>query len=196
MVGARNNRNVEDEAPTVRLPEQHTALLDPLGYDVDASHGRLSQKQPQVPPAKAADQVKWVSRQPSCLELDNASLVAEYEALKKAEASGKIDLDITSPAGFYYHHNILGEVLDRIDALIKLAENIKGAKDEYKLKLGDESYNWTINANHNGIVRVLDSGGYKRAVRSSWNLSSPSRVVLAKNGALTIRRNTSMSTAD
>lgn len=167
MVGARNNRNVEDEAPTVRLPEQHTALLDPLGYDVDASHGRLSQKQPQVPPAKAADQVKWVSRQPSCLELDNASLVAEYEALKKAEASGKIDLDITSPAGFYYHHNILGEVLDRIDALIKLAENIKGAKDEYKLKLGDESYNWTINANHNGIVRVLDSGGYKRAVRSS-----------------------------
>ena len=165
MVGARNNRNVEDEAPTVRLPEQHTALLDPLGYDVDASHGRLSQKQPQVPPAKAADQVNWVTRQPSCLELDNASLVAEYEALKKAEASGKIDFR-QSPAKSYFN-NIWSEVLDRINALIKLVEVIEEAKSEYKLKLGDETYNWVIHSIHNELVKVLDGGGYKRAVRSS-----------------------------
>lgn len=27
MVGPDNNKNAEDEAPTVRLPETHTALL-------------------------------------------------------------------------------------------------------------------------------------------------------------------------
>lgn len=30
MVGPDNNKNAEDEAPTVRLPETHTALFDPI----------------------------------------------------------------------------------------------------------------------------------------------------------------------
>ena len=34
MVGPDNNKNAEDEAPTVRLPETHTALFAPLGYPV------------------------------------------------------------------------------------------------------------------------------------------------------------------
>lgn len=39
MVGPDNNKNAEDEAPTVRLPETHTALFAPLGYPVEATYG-------------------------------------------------------------------------------------------------------------------------------------------------------------
>ena len=39
MVGPSNNRNAEDQAPTVRIPKNHTALLAPLGYDIGPEYG-------------------------------------------------------------------------------------------------------------------------------------------------------------
>ncbi len=163
IMGPDGNRNMEDEEPTTRILEQHTALLAPYGYDVDAKYGRLSQK-PQVPPAKAADQVDWVGKQPQ-MELDNASLVAEYKKLKEAEAGGKIDFSF-SPA-WHYLENIEGILLDRINAIEGVYKGIQEARSEYKMKVGDETYNWVINGIHDRLVRTLDSGGYKQAVRSS-----------------------------
>lgn len=161
VLGPDGNRNAEDEAPTVRLPEKHTALLAPLGYDIDSKDGRLSQK-PQVPPAKAADQVNWRSNQPAA-NLDNASMVAEYNILNEAAASGKVDFDL-SPA-WHYFHMIKDMLYERIHAIEMLPKKIKEAKDEYTM--GDDTYNWVINGLHDEIVRILDSGPYKEAIRSS-----------------------------
>ena len=68
MVGPDNNKNAEDEAPTVRLPETHTALFAPLGYPVEATYGIKSVK-PVMPPREASDQVNWSEKQPNVYEL-------------------------------------------------------------------------------------------------------------------------------
>ena len=78
----------EDEAPTIRLPKQHTALFAPLGYPIEDHFGTLSVKQPVFPPKEAADQVDWVDKQPYVLDMDNQSLVDEFWMLDKAEAKG------------------------------------------------------------------------------------------------------------
>lgn len=63
MVGASNNRNAEDQAPTVRIPKNHTALLAPLGYDIGPEYG-VKTVTPQRPPAKADKQVAWRDKMP------------------------------------------------------------------------------------------------------------------------------------
>ncbi len=149
----------------MRIPQPHTALLNPYGYDVEAKHGRISQN-PQVPPAKATNQVKWVEKQ-SDIELDNASLVAEYETLKKAKAGGKIDFG-GSPA-YHYDGRINKELYDRIKAILSLIEYVKEAEQLYKDRDKDPDGipNFEINATHFILLRTLDSGPYKRLVRSS-----------------------------
>ena len=51
-----NVPEMEDEAPKVKLPNEHTALFAPLGYPVDATNGQLTVKPsmlPQSPDAQA-----------------------------------------------------------------------------------------------------------------------------------------------
>lgn len=51
-----NVPETEDEAPTVKLPNEHTALFAPLGYPVEAAYGTLTVK-PSMPPQSPDAQV-------------------------------------------------------------------------------------------------------------------------------------------
>lgn len=159
VLGPDGNRNAEDEKPTVRIPEQHTALLAPLGYDIEKPEGRQTYK-PVQPPKEANQQVAWRDKQPMPSLLTNASLVAEYQMLSNAHTYADMSL---SPA-YHYKSQISDEIYDRTNALEKLRKGIKEAKDEYTMT---DTYNWVINGIHDNVVRILQSNEYKRLIRSS-----------------------------
>lgn len=160
MVGPDNNKNAEDEAPTVRLPETHTALFAPLGYPVEATYGIKSVK-PVMPPREASDQVNWSEKQPNVYELDNQSLVAEFLMLDDCFADGYIKT--LTPAHWRYDEIVKGELWARVGALNKMVEQYNEAKEEY----GADTYQWVINGIHNKIASVLDSREYKTLICSS-----------------------------
>ena len=65
-----NAPEMEDEAPTVKLPNEHTALFAPLGYPVEAAYGTLTVK-PSMPPQSPDAQVNWSEKQPNIFNLNN-----------------------------------------------------------------------------------------------------------------------------
>lgn len=159
MVGPSNNRNAEDQAPTVRIPKNHTALLAPLGYDIGPEYG-VKTVTPQKPPAKADKQVAWRDKMPDPRLLTNACLVEMFEMLR--DASDYADMSL-SPAGAY--GTLVDEVLlDRIEAMEKMKASIEEAESEYD---DPDSYNWVINSSHRMVVRAISSDAYKALVRSS-----------------------------
>ena len=159
MVGPCNNRNAEDQAPTVRIPKNHTALLAPLGYDIGPEYG-VKTVTPQQPPAKADKQVAWRDKMPDPRLLTNASLVDMFEMLR--DASDYADMSST-PAGQY--RELVDETIRaRIDVLENMRENIEEAEDKYDIP---DTYNWSINMSHRLVVRDISSDAYKALVRSS-----------------------------
>lgn len=159
MVGASNNRNAEDQAPTVRIPKNHTALLAPLGYDIGPEYG-VKTVTPQQPPAKADKQVAWRDKMPDPRLLTNACLVDMFEMLR--DASDYADMSFT-PAGQY--RELVDETIRaRIDVLENMRENIEEAEDKYDIP---DTYNWSINMSHRLVVRDISSDAYKALVRSS-----------------------------
>ncbi|HCS87106.1 MAG TPA: hypothetical protein DIW30_01315 [Bacteroidales bacterium] len=152
----------EDEAPTIRLPKQHTALFEPLGYPIEDHFGTLSVKQPVFPPKKAADQVDWVGKQPSVLDMDNQSLVDEYLMLDKAESKG-ISMDL-SPA-YHRYHALKDVIYDRCEVLNAFVRWYNEVKGEYAM--GDDTYNWVINGDHRRMVDLIGGDTYKALIRSS-----------------------------
>lgn len=159
MVGASNNRNAEDQAPTVRIPKNHTALLAPLGYDIGPEYG-VKTVTLQKPPAKADKQVAWRDKMPDPRLLTNACLVEMFEMLR--DASDYADMSFT-PAGQY--RELVDETIRaRIDVLENMRENIEEAEDKYDIP---DTYNWSINMSHRLVVRDISSDAYKALVRSS-----------------------------
>ena len=159
MVGPSNNRNAEDQAPTVRIPKNHTALLAPLGYDIGPEYG-VKTVTPQQPPAKADKQVAWRDKMPDPRLLTNACLVEMFEMLR--DASDYADMSFT-PAGQY--RELVDETIRaRIDVLENMRENIEEAEDKYDIP---DTYNWSINMSHRLVVRDISSDAYKALVRSS-----------------------------
>lgn len=159
MVGASNNRNAEDQAPTVRIPKNHTALLAPLGYDIGPEYG-VKTVTPQQPPAKADKQEAWRDKMPDPRLLTNACLVDMFEMLR--DASDYADMSFT-PAGQY--RELVDETIRaRIDVLENMRENIEEAEDKYDIP---DTYNWSINMSHRLVVRDISSDAYKALVRSS-----------------------------
>ena len=159
MVGPSNNRNAEDQAPTVRIPKNHTALLAPLGYDIGPEYG-VKTVTPQQPPAKADKQVAWRDKMPDPRLLTNASLVDMFEMLR--DASDYADMSST-PAGQY--RELVDETIRaRIDVLENMRENIEEVEDKYDIP---DTYNWSINMSHRLVVRDISSDAYKALVRSS-----------------------------
>lgn len=159
MVGPSNNRNAEDQAPTVRIPQNHTALLAPLGYDIGPEYG-VKTVTPQQPPAKADKQVAWRDKMPDPRLLTNASLVDMFEMLR--DASDYADMSST-PAGQY--RELVDETIRaRIDVLENMRENIEEVEDKYDIP---DTYNWSINMSHRLVVRDISSDAYKALVRSS-----------------------------
>lgn len=159
MVGPSNNRNAEDQAPTVRIPKNHTALLAPLGYDIGPEYG-VKTVTLLKPPAKADKQVAWRDKMPDPRLLTNASLVEMFEMLR--DASDYADMSFT-PAGQY--RELVDETIRaRIDVLENMRENIEEAEDKYDIP---DTYNWSINMSHRLVVRDISSDAYKALVRSS-----------------------------
>ena len=159
MVGASNNRNAEDQAPTVRIPKNHTALLAPLGYDIGPEYG-VKTVTLLKPPAKADKQVAWRDKMPDPRLLTNACLVEMFEML--SDASDYADMSFT-PAGQY--RELVDETIRaRIDVLENMRENIEEAEDKYDIP---DTYNWSINMSHRLVVRDISSDAYKALVRSS-----------------------------
>ena len=159
MVGPSNNRNAEDQAPTVRIPKNHTALLAPLGYDIGPEYG-VKTVTPQQPPAMADKQVAWRDKMPDPRLLTNASLVDMFEMLR--DASDYADMSST-PAGQY--RELVDETIRaRIDVLENMRENIEEVEDKYDIP---DTYNWSINMSHRLVVRDISSDAYKALVRSS-----------------------------
>lgn len=159
MVGPSNNRNAEDQAPTVRIPKNHTALLAPLGYDIGPEYG-VKTVTLQQPPAKADKQVAWRDKMPDPRLLTNASLVDMFEMLR--DASDYADMSST-PAGQY--RELVDETIRaRIDVLENMRENIEEVEDKYDIP---DTYNWSINMSHRLVVRDISSDAYKALVRSS-----------------------------
>lgn len=159
MVGPSNNRNAEDQAPTVRIPKNHTALLAPLGYDIGPEYG-VKTVTLQKPPAKADKQEAWRDKMPDPRLLTNACLVDMFEMLR--DASDYADMSFT-PAGQY--RELVDETIRaRIDVLENMRENIEEAEDKYDIP---DTYNWSINMSHRLVVRDISSDAYKALVRSS-----------------------------
>lgn len=161
MVGKGNNRNAEDEAPTVRLPKSHTALFAPLGYPVEATYGIKSVK-PVMPPKDADSQTGWSEKLPDVYEMDNKSLADEYDMLDKCVADGYV-VPLT-PAYWRYSGLVKGEILARTEALNEMVRQYDEAMDEYGM---DDTYNWVINSIHDKLANVLDGRAYKTMLRSS-----------------------------
>ena len=82
-----NVPEMEDEKPTVKLPDEHTALFAPLGYPVEAAYGTLTVK-PSMPPQSPDAQVNWSEKQPNILNLNNKSLVDEFLLLDDCFKNG------------------------------------------------------------------------------------------------------------
>ena len=160
--GASKEVQEDEEAPTIRLPKQHTALFEPLGYPIEDHYGTLSVKQPVFPPKKAADQVDWVGKQPSVLDMDNQSLVDEYLMLDKAESKG-VDMSL-SPA-WHRYHALKDIIYDRCDVLNNFVKWYNEALGEYAM--GNDTYNWVINGDHRRMVDLIGGDCYKTLIRSS-----------------------------
>ena len=159
MVGPSNNRNAEDQAPTVRIPKNHTALLAPLGYDSGPEYG-VKTVTLLKPPAKADKQEAWRDKMPDPRLLTNACLVDMFEML--SDASDYADMSFT-PAGQY--RELVDETIRaRIDVLENMRENIEEVEDKYDIP---DTYNWSINMSHRLVVRDISSDAYKALVRSS-----------------------------
>lgn len=163
MVGKRSNKNMEDQAPTVRLPKTHTALFAPLGYPIEAKYG-IKKAKPVAPPKDAKAQSAWNEKLPNVQELDNQSLVDEYLLLDDYVDRGIVTPVGTDPASWRYHTLVCGELGERCGALDKLVEKYNEAMDEYA---DDDTYNWIINGIHRDLAAILEGRAYKTLIRSS-----------------------------
>lgn len=154
-----NVPEMEDEAPTVKLPNEHTALFAPLGYPVEAAYGTLTVK-PSMPPQSPDAQVNWSEKQPYVFNLNNKSLVDEYLLLDDCFKNGYIKT--FTPAHARYE-NVGDELYARAKALNKLVELMAEARSEY----GGESPQWVINGLHDKIASILEGEEYKTLIKSS-----------------------------
>lgn len=154
-----NVPEMEDEAPTVKLPDEHTALFAPLGYPVEAAYGTLTAK-PSMPPQSPDAQVNWSEKQPNIFNLNNKSLVDEFLLLDDCFKNGYFKT--LTPAHARYE-NVEGELYARANELNKLVELMAEARSEY----GSESPQWVINGLHDKIASILEGDKYKTLIKSS-----------------------------
>lgn len=154
-----NVPEMEDEKPTVKLPDEHTALFAPLGYPVEAAYGTLTVK-PSMPPQSPDAQVNWSEKQPNIFNLNNKSLVDEFLLLDDCFENGYFKT--LTPAHARYE-NVEGELYARANELNKLVELMAEARDEY----GSESPQWVINGLHDKIASILEGDKYKTLIKSS-----------------------------
>lgn len=163
MVGKKNNKNIEDEAASVRLPKTHTALFAPLGYPIEAKYG-IKKAKPVAPPKELSARTAWNDKLPDVQELDNQSLVEEYLQLDNYVAKGIVAANSDDAASWRYHTLVSGELRERCEALNDMVKYYNEAMEEYA---DDDTYNWVINSIHRNLAAVLEGRVYKTLIRSS-----------------------------
>ena len=154
-----NPPEMEDEKPTVKLPDEHTALFAPLGYPVEAAYGTLTVK-PGMPPQSPDAQVNWTDKLPNISNLNNKSLVDEYLLLKDCFDNGYFKTLTPAHARL---ENVEGELYARANDLNYLVELMAEVRSEY----GSESPQWVINGMHDKIASILEGEKYKTLIKSS-----------------------------
>ena len=154
-----NVSEMEDEAPTVKLPNEHTALFAPLGYPVEAAYGTLTVK-PSMPPQSPDAQVNWSGKQPNIFNLNNKSLADEYLLLEDCFKNGYFKTLTPAHARL---ENVEGELYARANELNKLVELMAEVRSEY----GSDSPQWVINGLHEKIASILEGDKYKTLIKSS-----------------------------
>lgn len=121
-----NVSEMEDEAPTVKLPNEYTALFAPLGYPVEAAYGTLTVK-PSMPPQSPDAQVNWSGKQPNIFNLNNKSLADEYLLLEDCFKNGYFKTLTPAHARL---ENVEGELYARANELNKLVELMAEVRSE------------------------------------------------------------------
>ena len=154
-----NPPEMEDEKPTIKLPDEHTALFAPLGYPVEAAYGTLTVK-PGMPPQSPDAQVNWTDKLPNISNLNNKSLVDEYLLLKDCFDNGYFKTLTPAHARL---ENVEGELYARANDLNYLVELMAKVRSEY----GSESPQWVINGMHDKIASILEGEKYKTLIKSS-----------------------------
>lgn len=157
--GKSNKRSAGNTA-TVNLPDNHTAILAPLGEQVDAKLGIKTSKATR-PPKEETKQPDWNDARPSANELDNQSLVDEYMMLLKCLESKYFSA--TSPAFSRFAHQVEPEIMERVNALDDMVEQYYETIDTYSSDDGDS---W-VDVSNRALASKLKSRGYKIAIRSS-----------------------------
>lgn len=144
-----------NNSPSAAWPSDHTALFAPIGDAVDAKYG-VKRVKAVKPPKDEAKQPDWNDARPSAYEMDNQSLVEEYELLNDCINSGYIDK--SSPASFRFN-SVLDELAARTDALNKMAEKCVEAEEE-----DDEGF---ADVHRQLMAGTLKTRAYHVVVRSS-----------------------------
>lgn len=158
MMGPGINRNAEDTPPTVPIPDQTTALLEPLGYPLDEKEGRSAGKI-VLPPLTVKGQEKWEETLPFVTSFTNKRLFDEFVALKQFIED--------HPTSEFWPlssriERLSEELSARCDALDKYVKAYNESKDEDKTA----EYEWGKTNARNYVVRVIGGDAYKRVVRS------------------------------
>lgn len=153
-------RGAKSGGSTVNIPSNHGTLFAPLGTPVDAKKGRTAASVSK-PPKEESKQPDWNDARPSVDELDNKSLVAEFELLENRVVSRYV-----SPSGpIAVRFGIVSDELSaRVRALDRYAELLNDLPDTYDDEDVDQSM--IDNANRT-FASCLKSKGYQIVVRSS-----------------------------
>lgn len=153
-------RGAKSGGSTVNIPTNHGALFAPLGTPVDAKKGRTAASVSK-PPKEESKQPDWNDARPPVDELDNKSLVAEFELLEECVVSRYV-----SPSGpIAVRFGIVGDELRaRVRALDRYAESVSELPDTYADEDVDQSF---IDSANRTFASCLKSRGYQIVVRSS-----------------------------
>ncbi len=155
-----SSKSTKSGGTTVNIPLNHNALFAPLGKPVDAKKGRTSASVTK-PPKDESKQPAWNDARPSADELDNKSLVAEFELLEDCVVSRYV-----SPSGpIAVRFGIVGDELRaRVRALDGFAELCEELPDTYADEDVDQSF---IDSFNRTFASRLERDSYQRVVRSS-----------------------------
>lgn len=158
IMGPDGARNAEDEKPTVPIPDQTTALLEPLGYPLDEKEGRVADRI-VLPPLTEKAQVKWQETLPLTSSLTNKRLYDEYLALEQFVED--------HPLSEHYPYSgrkrlVEEELYGRVNTLNEYADKYKESKDAD----ATEEYEWVKNMHRGYVERVIRGDLYKRVLRS------------------------------
>ena len=157
-LGPDGNRNAEDQAPTIAIPDNTTALLAPLGYPLDEKEGR-DQSKIVLPPLTLKGQEKWHETLVWPNMLTNKRLYDEFLALEQF-------VEDHPESEFYPYSARMGSIQDELSARVKALDDYVGSYKTSKETDKTADYEWEKNGDRAFVERDISGDAYKRVVRS------------------------------